>query len=290
MATFADRITQAPLGSAAAPVQRPRAAVLRIVPALPQIEVLQGWHRNARFAPHWHASWSLGLIDEGSCRFSCAGSRWTASPTDIVLIPPFAVHTAGVNTDGLSMRMLYLPASLVEEVLGVPVGSARPVTRHVVSDAHRYAAISMGLADSLATLRASLASGLESFFGAGPATRLASPEENDPRIARVCQRLRETFDTRPDFDQLADELAISRSHLAREFRRVVGLTPGEYSRLWRLERAKQLLADGVALVDTAGICGFADQAHFTRWFKRVFGVTPGHYLSRRMVRPHAPPR
>jgi AraC-like DNA-binding protein len=284
MGAFADGVAQAPLAVEGA---RPEPAVLWSVPALPEAEVLEGWHQDTRFAPHWHDCWSLGLIDGGVCRFSCAGSRWIASAGDLVLIPPYVVHTAGVDPGGLSMRMVYLPASLAAEILDLEPALCPPVARHVISDQSSYTKLAgllaAGLAADSAALRTSFAQALTRFFGPGPAVRLTSPEMNDPRVARLCLRLRETFDERPDFEELAGDLGISRHHLAREFRRVVGLTPGEYLRLWRLERAKQLVAEGVPLVDAAGIVGFADQAHFTRWFKRVFGVTPSRYLARRKI-------
>jgi AraC-like DNA-binding protein len=182
------------------------------------------------------------------------------------------------------MRMVYLPAQFVEGLLDLALGYCPPVARHVVSDPALYlrlaSLLKAGLAADSASLRESLAQGLSQFFGPGPAVHLISPEMNDPRIARLCSKLRETFGHRPDFEALSSDLGVSRHHLAREFRRVVGLTPGEYLRLWKLERAKQLVAEGVPLVDVAGIVGFADQAHFTRWFKRVFGITPSRYLAR----------
>ena len=86
-------------------------------------------------------------------------------------------------------------------------------------------------------------------------------------------------------------LGLSREHLHRLFRSVVGLTPGEYSRCARMHAAKRLLREGASLAEAAQASGFADQAHFSRWFRRIFGVTPrmhaGCQLAHDSVQPGA---
>ena len=43
------------------------------------------------------------------------------------------------------------------------------------------------------------------------------------------------------------------------------------------ERAKKLLAQGMAPVDAALLTGFSDQSHFSNCFRRFLGVSPGIY-------------
>ncbi|HET6725988.1 MAG TPA: helix-turn-helix transcriptional regulator [Gammaproteobacteria bacterium] len=65
-------------------------------------------------------------------------------------------------------------------------------------------------------------------------------------------------------------------HVSRVFREHYGEPLGSFFRRQRLERCRELLADGeVALVDVAMAAGYADQSHFTRAYKQAFGVTPG---------------
>lgn len=80
-------------------------------------------------------------------------------------------------------------------------------------------------------------------------------------------------------DELADAVGINRGHLAREFRRAHGCSPGEYQRRIRLRKAAGALAadPGMPIVRVALECGFVDQAHLTNHFRRVFGLTPARY-------------
>jgi len=54
-----------------------------------------------------------------------------------------------------------------------------------------------------------------------------------------------------------------------------GLTPGEYLRRCRLDRARWLLRRSSAgLADIAAATGFTDQSHFSNAFRKGFGVSP----------------
>jgi AraC family transcriptional regulator len=66
--------------------------------------------------------------------------------------------------------------------------------------------------------------------------------------------------------------------LSRWFRRVHGVTVGEFVRRLRLERACALLVSSrKPLSEIALACGFADHAHFTRSFRRHMHIVPSEY-------------
>ncbi|HYH23045.1 MAG TPA: AraC family transcriptional regulator [Azospirillum sp.] len=249
-------------------------ATLETAPAQRGIEVRSGAHPPMRFAPHWHDRWALGAIRAGTCNFACSGGRWTAVPGDLVLIPAFAVHSASVGRQGLDMRMLYLPPALVEEVLRLQPEHGPRAPRPVLLDQALAGRLTdEDTAPGTPAFDDVVAAALRAFHADGGSAPLDRPERREPRIARLCAALQRAG-ARPDVEALAQELGLTRPHLARLFRRTVGLAPGEYARLMRLEHAKHLLASGHALSDVAAEAEFADQAHLTRWFKRVYGVTP----------------
>jgi AraC family transcriptional regulator len=91
----------------------------------------------------------------------------------------------------------------------------------------------------------------------------------------ACSILRESPVGNLSIQDVASEVAVHPSHLAKCFRRFVGQSPGEFARRARLERASHELhhpAKPLKLI--AAESGFADQAHFTRAFKRAFGYVP----------------
>ncbi len=76
-------------------------------------------------------------------------------------------------------------------------------------------------------------------------------------------------------DELAREVALSRSSLAERFNRMIGEPPMQYLKRWRLTLAAQALRSGNdAIAKVAERSGYESEASFTRAFKREFGVPP----------------
>jgi AraC family transcriptional regulator len=101
---------------------------------------------------------------------------------------------------------------------------------------------------------------------------------HEPRLDAVRELLAADLSCPPSLSELAREIGLHPSHLARLFRARYGQSIGEYGRGLRLEWAAHRVAcsdDELAWI--ASSAGFADQSHFTREFKRSFGVTPGRF-------------
>ena len=85
----------------------------------------------------------------------------------------------------------------------------------------------------------------------------------------------------------ADAAAAAGVHpvlLSRWFRRVHGMTVGEFVRDLRVARASQLLATTrQPITHVALACGFVDHAHLSRMFQRTMQLTPSAY--RRLFAP-----
>ena len=83
-------------------------------------------------------------------------------------------------------------------------------------------------------------------------------------------------------DELAREVALSRSALAERFATLVGESPMQYLTRWRLALAAQTLrAGGEAIARIAERSGYESEAAFTRAFKREFGVPPAAWRKAR---------
>jgi len=84
--------------------------------------------------------------------------------------------------------------------------------------------------------------------------------------------------SRMEIADLANAVALSKSHFSRAFKHSVGFSPMEYVILRRVERAKAMISSTKeALADVALACGFADQAHLNRRFREIVGISPGRW-------------
>jgi AraC-like DNA-binding protein len=76
-------------------------------------------------------------------------------------------------------------------------------------------------------------------------------------------------------DELARNVALSRSALAQRFGTLVGEPPMRYLAAWRLHVARQLLTQpGIGIAEVAARVGYDSEAAFNRAFKRHVGLPP----------------
>lgn len=75
--------------------------------------------------------------------------------------------------------------------------------------------------------------------------------------------------------KLASLSGLSRSTFAERFRSKLGITPMEYLRIWRLQKARQLLTEtDLATSAVALQVGFLSPASFARAFRRQYSMSP----------------
>jgi signal transduction histidine kinase/DNA-binding LacI/PurR family transcriptional regulator/AraC-like DNA-binding protein/DNA-binding LytR/AlgR family response regulator len=77
---------------------------------------------------------------------------------------------------------------------------------------------------------------------------------------------------------LAAYVGLSEQHLIRSFQREIGVTPIDYLKRYRIERAKALLEEGSrSVTEVAFEVGFSTSSYFARVFRREVGVSPSAY-------------
>ena len=83
---------------------------------------------------------------------------------------------------------------------------------------------------------------------------------------------RENFEV----EGLAQAVFLSRIQLYRKLRALTNLTPADFIRRMRLQRAKELLEKNAGTVaEIADSVGFGNHSHFAHSFKEQFGILPG---------------
>ncbi len=81
-----------------------------------------------------------------------------------------------------------------------------------------------------------------------------------------------------DLNTISQNLGFSSSYLTKIFNKIEKTTPSKYIRNYRMQVAKQLLADKDASVaKVAALVGYNDPFHFSKSFKQTFGISPTEY-------------
>lgn len=97
-------------------------------------------------------------------------------------------------------------------------------------------------------------------------------------MPRVLERLRDTPGSTPSLGELAALAGVHPAHLARTFKRLQGVSVGEYHRYLRVALACRALRNSARpIAEIAADAGFSDQSHFGRVFRKLTGRTPSDY-------------
>ena len=100
----------------------------------------------------------------------------------------------------------------------------------------------------------------------------------DPNISRALT----AFHRQPASDwtvgKLAQEAGMSRTGFAERFTARIGVTPMSYVTSWRMQIAREALAERrMSVAETAEISGYASESSFSRVFKKEIGFSPAAF-------------
>lgn len=271
---------------------KPRGRVQMLRCALGGVEATVA-HTTHTFARHSHDRFGIGVVAAGGQRSASGRGPVEARANDVITVNPGEVHD-GIPLDehGRAWRMLYFePSMVIGTVAECAESPLREVelTRPVLNDAQlslRFARLFSAavheanegvLPDNLACEEALVA--LFSYVGQHHATSLPHRPERIGPVARAKTRIDDDPASASTLADLAAEAGMSRFQLLRSFAHEVGLPPHAYRMQRRVLLARQLIASGSTLADSAVSAGFADQSHMTRAFVRLLGVTPASYAA-----------
>lgn len=104
--------------------------------------------------------------------------------------------------------------------------------------------------------------------------------KEDERFCRKLERIVSTRLRNPNLniDIIAAQFGIGRTNFYRKVRELMGMSPNDYLRKCRMERAAEMLrGSDLPVSDVCVQVGIPDAQYFSRVFKTHFGVTPTAY-------------
>jgi AraC family transcriptional regulator len=101
-------------------------------------------------------------------------------------------------------------------------------------------------------------------------------------IGQVIQAMRDRVGEPLTLDDMADMACLSPYYFCRVFHQIIGISPGEFLALLRLDAAKRLLlTTSLSVTDICFEVGYSGLGSFTTRFTQLVGVSPGQL--RRLV-------
>ena len=108
----------------------------------------------------------------------------------------------------------------------------------------------------------------------------------DRRIEAAVEIMHRDAGRRVQIRELAHQVNLSPDYFSRLFKSEMSLSPNQYARCWRLQRAKEMLDHSFLKVhEVAAQVGFRHLSSFTREFKRLYGHTPSLSRGKGVTKP-----
>jgi len=239
-----------------------------------------------KFPNHFHEYYVIGFIEGGRRHLWCRDQEYDLSRGDLILFNPRDTHRcAPISGEILDYRAVNIPQDAMDRAVRDIAGSQYTArfTQPVVFQSEitqSLAALYNSIVDQAPRLEKE-----EAFYllleqilteYSRPCGE-AEKDAPDGKISMICDYLETHYDENVALSDLAEMAELSRSWLLHLFTRQTGVSPYRYLQSLRVQKAKELLEQGVAPVDAAAAAGFSDQSHFSRFFKDFIGLTPKQY-------------
>jgi AraC-like DNA-binding protein len=258
---------------------------MRAAPSTPGLERIEARFCGHGFDPHRHDSYAIGFTLEGVQAFRYRGTVERSTPGQVFVLHPDELHDGYAGTGaGFRYRILYVEPRLIHEALGG--GHPLPFVCQAVSNDAR---LKYAVVPALAELDLPLEDLRRDQIVLALSTALAAADKSFASRMRPQSCWRSVNIARAYLDASAGKTVTSveletltgqsRYALARQFRSHLGTSPYRYLVMRRLDRARVMIRQGMALAEAALACGFADQSHMTRQFRQAYGLPPGRWAT-----------
>jgi len=238
--------------------------------------------------PHIHRTSEFVYLANGTQRYFIGEQEYLIRGNQVMVVDANVVHSSGempygrheslwfrLDVDAFAAQLAVPPQSrdLLRERLthlSHPILSPKENLFGILHDAFYH----LASPDPLQQLR-----GYAEFldFMIRLAGCSAPSDTVSPDIRRVLDHIGAQICTNLRLEDLADLAGLSLSGFKQKFRRETGITPREYINLMKIEKAKELLAAGYSVTETAFRLDFSSSSYFSVLFSQMEDMPPGAY-------------
>ena len=250
---------------------------------------------------HWHEEMEAVVLTSGSVVFAAGNRKYTLQAGEGFFINSGALHGAwALDTTGCQFHSLVFHPRLVggstdsvffqnyvRPLMENPTVEGIVLSPRIPWQADACAAIEsawqacaqepVGYEFQVRTNLSQLLCLLQSSSPDGSAPNKKQLRAAE-RIKNMLRYIHENFSQDLNTASIAQSAGISESECLRCFHTIIGTTPIQYLRQYRIQRSAQLLASTQdTIADIAARCGFQDVSYFTKTFRELRGSAPSEY-------------
>lgn len=253
---------------------------------------------------HWHDEMETGIVLEGSVTFASGRTRCILGPGDGFLINAGVLHSCwdeqarcrfqtivfhprlvGGGLDSVIYQKYIRPVLDNAGLDWIPLRAGIPwhgqLMGRIMDAWHCCVQEPPGYEIKVRSILSELFLALVQNLPAEQKAPGAKALRDAQRIKHMLQFIHEHCEEDIRLEQVAQSASISESECIRCFHSTIGVTPIQYIRHYRIQKASQLLCDTDNVISLiCDQCGFHDVSYFTKTFRESMGCAPAEYRRR----------
>lgn len=246
------------------------------------LELKEASFRNQIFPAHFHDSYSIGILEKGIEKLVFQEKNILVHAHSVIIINPFEIHSNSFfDNDSWKYRTIYVSTDIMKYMNhknGLYLNKTIWFPQHLIDDAVLYQLLLAFHLNANTDKTESLSILLHYLVSNYAAEK---PEKENGcymnEIADAIGFMQSHLYDKIIVSKLAAQCRMDQYKFIRVFKQQVGLTPGSYLLLQRINKAKTLIATHMPITEVALETGFYDHSHFVHYFKKYIGVTPLYY-------------
>ena len=235
----------------------------------------------SRDSSHLHHGYTISIVESGILPMNFRDFRLDLKPGDFLILGPEVPHS--FNLSSQMGECSYRTVFVKEEGLS---GEAKRAVENEKATVSCFS--DPALWESYLTIQRGVEAGSESdisdiiksselLLSKMAGNTISRMVVKSSHILAVKEYLKDNFASVPNIEELAEIAHISPFYLMRLFKEEIGLSPHAYINQLRVNRAKEMMAEGLPLLQITYELGFTDQSHFSKTFLKITGVNPNRY-------------
>ncbi|WP_099468479.1 helix-turn-helix domain-containing protein [Konateibacter massiliensis] len=251
---------------------------------------------------HWHDEWEAAIVAKGSVTIKAGSETYILQKGNGIFINSGILHSAqNTTTDDCQLRsVVFHPRLIGGSIDSVfwhnyvqPVltdVSLKSIAFYQANSLHAEALTSIERAWEFCKeekrgyefqVREALST-LIYFLVEHHSTVQNRPSEKSfrdaKRIKAMLQFIQTYYYEEISVTDISQSSMISVSECLRCFRSTIGVTPFQYVKQFRIQKATELLiSTDQKIVEIGALCGFQEMSYFAKTFKEMHGCTPSEY-------------
>lgn len=245
-----------------------------------ELYIIDPSHPRYKMQMHWHKEFEIIRVLKGTLRLKLNEQEFTLQENQSVFIPGGIIHSA-VPTECDYECLVFSPSVLYNVQICRSLIKTH-LQAAVYTDNSRISAIFDNMKTKKRGFELEVTGAL--YLLAADIVKNdnvlpVSPNDKLEKIKSAMLMIEENYASKITLEELAATCRLSPNYFCRYFKEIVGQTPIEYITVYRIEAAREMLAEGEKNVtDVCFSCGFNDLSYFIHIFKRYTGMSPREYM------------